>query len=73
MVTGPLSRRHLLAGAVALGVLPRGLHADEIVDLTWRDLLPENQGGLPPELQDLVPHDETAMASQQPPSTGVRT
>ena len=57
-----------LAGLTATG--PR---EEDVVDLEWRDLIPPGETWLPPELQGLIPHDEAAMASLQPASTGVRT
>lgn len=73
MVSMFLTRRELCLGLAGLGSLvATGLCAEEIVDLKWSDLIPPGQQFLPPELQGLVPHDETAMASPQPPSTGVR-
>lgn len=60
-----------LTGLVALGAT--AARAEEIVDLEWRDLVPQDQPYIPPAIQNLLPHDESAMASSQPFSTGVKT
>lgn len=74
MVNLSISRRNVCFGLAGLGTLmATGLRAEEIVDLEWSDLIPQGQQSLPPELQSLLPHDEAAMASRQPPSSGVRT
>ncbi|MBV0913852.1 DUF3299 domain-containing protein [Anianabacter salinae] len=74
MVGTGRTRRGVCLGLAGLaGLAASGLRAEDIVDLEWRDLLPEGQSSLPPQLQGLVPHDETDMASSQAVSTGVRT
>lgn len=74
MVTLALTRRNLCLGLAGLAaVMAHGLHAEDVVDLDWSDLIPEGEVSLPSALQGLVPHDEAAMASRQPRSTGVRT
>lgn len=67
-----LSRRTLLSGAAALASLPHIARAEDFISLTWNDLLPEGQPGLPPALQGLIDHDDAPLISQQPASTGVR-
>lgn len=68
------NRRTLLAGLGALACMPRAAMAEEIIDLTWRDLVPDGQTAAPPELQRLLGHDETdTLFSSQPQSRGVRT
>lgn len=73
MVTPSFTRRRLLTGAAAFGMVPHATWAEEVIDLEWSDLIPEGQIAIPPILQGLMEHDETAMASQQPESSGVRT
>lgn len=73
VIVGTSRRRFCLGIAGFLGVGVTGLRAEDIVSLTWRDLIPPGDVFLPPELQALAPHDETSMAAQQPRSTGVRT
>ena len=64
----------MLLGAVALPVLGSTARAASVVDLACEDLLPEDSEALPPSLQGVVPHDESAAATAgQPMSTGVRT
>nr|WP_299351974.1 DUF3299 domain-containing protein [uncultured Shimia sp.] len=53
-------------------LVPKLVNADAVVDLGWDDLLPEGQVFVPNSVQGLFQHDETALASQQPQSTGVR-
>ena len=72
MVIAP-SRRGLLAGLAALTACPGLLRAEEVIELQWRDLLPEGETDFKEMLQGLSPHDETALAASQPPMTGVRT
>ena len=74
MVKFPLQRRAVLAGFGAFGLAPNLARADDFIDLEWTDLLPKGETTLPPSLQSLLPHDESAMAtSSQPVSNGVRT
>ena len=65
------SRRILLLGLAAAGLARAGF-ADTVIDLEWRDLLPEDDLSLPGNLAGL-PHDESSLAARQPASTGVRT
>ncbi|TCS66582.1 DUF3299 domain-containing protein [Primorskyibacter sedentarius] len=68
------TRRNLCFGLAGLvGLSATGLRAEEIVDLEWRDLVPKDEPHVPPVIQGLLPHDESTMASSQPPSAGVRT
>lgn len=73
MVSPVLSRRHLLAALASAGLVPGFARADAIVDLNWPDLVPAGQTLIPPELQALIDHDGPSLASQQPPSSGVRS
>ena len=74
MVAPHMTRRTFCLGLLGLGSLrPTGLSAEEIVDLDWDNLIPIGQNQLPSALQGLLPHDESAMASRQPESKGVRT
>jgi hypothetical protein len=68
-----LTRRAFTSALGACALLPSGLRAEDYIDLEWSDLLPVGQTAIPPSLQGLFGHDESAMASSQPPSTGVRT
>lgn len=71
-MVAPFTRRGFAAALMGAGLLPRALWADDYIDLDWADLIPEDQTAIPPMLQGLAPHDETTMASAQPPSNGVR-
>jgi hypothetical protein len=62
-----------LASAGAFACAPHLAQAEEYIDLNWTDLIPEGQTSIPPMLQNLLDHDQQAMASEQPMSTGVRT
>jgi len=69
-------RRQLILGAAALPLAwaaAGAARAEAPRDLAWRDLLPEGDPSLPGDLQGILPHDESAMAAGQPPSTGIRT
>lgn len=72
MVTSKLTRRAAVLGLSTLA-MAFPANAETVVDLTWRDLLPEDDTSLPGNLQGILPHDETAMAARQPMSTGIRT
>ncbi|MGR3272804.1 DUF3299 domain-containing protein [Thalassococcus profundi] len=66
------SRRTLLLGLAAAGLARAGF-ADTVIDIEWRDLLPEDDFSLPGNLAGILPHDESSLAARQPASTGVRT
>lgn len=71
MVIARYSRRSVCLGA--LGLAATELRAEDVVDLQWPDLMPRGETAPPPGLQDLIPHDSTALASRQPGHSGVRT
>lgn len=74
MVKGLTNRRRVLAGLGVVACLPRTALAEEIVELEWRDLIPEAETAIPPSMQGLLPHDESSnLFSEQPASSGVRT
>jgi len=61
-----------MAGIAAIGA-PRLGSGQDIIELAWEDLLPEDQPFVPNVLQGLLPHDEDApLFSEQPASTGTR-
>ena len=68
-----LTRRRMMVSALALAAVSGPAQASNVIDLAWEDLLPEDTQSLPPSLQGVVPHDESATAAGQPMSTGVRT
>lgn len=68
-----LSRRSLVLGTLALPALVSPALASRVRELSWEDLLPESDNTLPPDLQKVQPHDETAAPATQTASTGVRT
>lgn len=68
------TRRGVLLGIVAGLFVPRVAHAEDAVHLQWRDLLPAGQRAIPPSVQGLFDHDESALPNAaQPPSSGVRS
>ncbi|WP_439104807.1 DUF3299 domain-containing protein [Celeribacter marinus] len=74
MVMCATNRRIFLAGLGATSLVPHAALADNVIKLQWRDLLPDPHNAIPPSLQGLLDHDETALpSSQQPQSSGVRT
>jgi len=73
MVARHFHRRMALAALGGFACLPQIASAEDYIDLDWKDLVPADQPTLPRSLQGLFGHDETAMASQQPDSSGVRT
>lgn len=74
MVIRSANRRAVLAGLGAITLTPRTALADDVINLEWSDLLPDGQNAIPPSLQGLLGHDESALpSSQQPQSSGVRT
>lgn len=70
-VTDPI-RRALLVAASLSPLLSIKSFADSVTELTWQDLLPEGVAPLPGILSGLVLHENAALASLQPRSTGVR-
>jgi hypothetical protein len=58
----------LLVGPLCAG----GALAENVVDLTWEDLVPDGTSALHQELRGLVPHEGAGLASRQPMSSGVR-
>ncbi len=74
-MVGPDPRRRSLCLGLGAGLAlsAAGLRAEDVAELDWRDLVPEGQTFVPPAIQGLLPHDESATASLQPPSSGVRT
>lgn len=74
MVILPPDRRALLLGLGALACVPHAALAEDIIDLKWRDLVPEGEPSIPPSIQGLFGHNETeTLTSEQPRSSGVRT
>ncbi|MCF2870331.1 DUF3299 domain-containing protein [Octadecabacter sp. G9-8] len=73
MVIRNVPRRTVLTGMAAAALVPSAVRAEDYIDLTWEELLPDGQTTVPNALRGLLPHDETApLSSQQPASTGVR-
>jgi len=68
-----VDRRAVLTGMATAALVPHAARADDVVDLAWEDLLPENTATVPQVFQDLIDHDQPPLSSQQPPSSGVRT
>lgn len=68
-----LVRRRLLAAVSILPFCGSYALAEDIVDLDWTDLLPEDDTAVPNVLRGLVEHKDAPLASQQPASNGVRT
>jgi hypothetical protein len=62
-----------MAGLAALSAAPGVLQAEEVVELEWKDLLPEGETGIPRSLRGVLAHDEADLAASQPQSSGVRT
>jgi len=73
MVNLRINRRRLLVSAGAFSLAPHMAWAEDYIDLEWTDLVPDDQPTIPRALQGILGHDETAMPSQQPQSSGVRT
>ena len=59
MVILPPNRRALLAGLGAMVCVPRAALAEDVIDLKWRDLVPDGETPIPPSVQGLFGHDET--------------
>lgn len=73
MVNSRMDRRSFLAALGVFSLLPQYVRAEEYIDIDWSDLLPEGDTVLPPALQALGAHDQSALPSQQRASSGVRT
>jgi len=68
-----VGRRALLAGLGASALLPRAALAEDVINLDWDDLLPEDAARVPRAFQGLIQHDKTALSAAQPQSSGVRS
>jgi len=53
-VSRSLDRRAVLAGMATAALVPHAARADDVVDLAWEDLLPENTVVIPQVFQDLI-------------------
>ncbi|MEP2029654.1 MAG: DUF3299 domain-containing protein [Paracoccaceae bacterium] len=73
MVRRSIDRRRLLAGLTAATLLPQIAQAEDVVDLSWNDLLPEGETSIPNVLQGFIDHESAPLSSQQPESSEVRT
>lgn len=74
MVVRNLHRRGVLCGLAAASLLPAAARAEDVTDITWKDLLPADDTSMPNALRGLLPHDESApLTNDQPMSSGVRT
>lgn len=66
--------RRAVLGALAASLLVPGIvRAEDVIDLDWKDLLPENEAAVPNVLRGLIEHENAPLVSQQPQSSGVRT
>jgi hypothetical protein len=68
-----LTRRGLIGGMLTCPLLTGPALAEEVIDLEWRDLLPEGETVIPNVLSGLIEHGDAPLISQQPASSGVRT
>lgn len=72
MPTHHFSRRAMLAAFSASAILPGFARAEDILDIRWRDLLPEGEPVLRNAFRDVIDHDGAPLSSLQPESSGVR-
>lgn len=68
-----LNRRRFILGLVVSSLVGMPLRAEDVIELGWSDLLPEDAGSLPLVLEGYIQHDATELRDLQPPTTGVRT
>ena len=73
MVKRRFDRRSILSGLTATLLMPRTSLAEDVIDLSWNDLLPKGETYAPSVLDSLIDHDSPPLSSQQPASSGVRT
>lgn len=73
MVVHIPNRRAVLAAFAASILVPGVVRAEDVIDLDWKDLLPENETAIPDVLRGLIEHENAPLVSQQPQSSGVRT
>jgi len=72
-VTLSFDRRKVLASMGALGLMPQRAWAEDITNLAWKDLVPDDgPAAIPPFFQGLD-HDRSPLLNEQPASNGVRT
>ena len=67
-----MQRRLFLAGFGAALALPNVGFAEEIFDIRWKDLLPEDQPVLRNAFRDVIDHNGAPLSSLQPESSGAR-
>ena len=71
--TTDLMRRRLLTAFAAVPFLGGRAFSDDIVELKWSDLLPENETAIPQALLGVIEHETSSLSSEQPASSGVRS
>ncbi|WP_243721878.1 DUF3299 domain-containing protein [Meridianimarinicoccus aquatilis] len=62
-----------MGGLVTSTLVPTLGFAEEVIDLDWEDLLPQDNSSVPEILRGIVQHDNAPLSSQQPTSAQVRT
>lgn len=72
MAISDLHRRSVLAALVAAGSFPKMAFAQDVTDIRWNDLLPDNQPVLRNAFRDVIDHTGAPLSSLQPESSGVR-
>lgn len=73
MVAAKFHRRSVLGGLASTALLPSIGMAEDVVDLDWEDLLPQDTSSVPKILRGVVQHGNAPLSSQQPTSAGVRS
>lgn len=68
-----VNRRTIITAMTAAALVPGAARAEEYIDLSWEDLLPDGDTTIPSALRGIVAHDDAPLSSQQPASSGVRT
>lgn len=66
-------RRRLITALPILPFLGSSAFAEDVIDLNWADLLPEDEIAIPNIMRGVIEHDDVPLYSQQPSSNGVRT
>ena len=66
-------KRALILALPALVLSKTRAFSNDVVELSWADLMPEGQPFIPESLFGIIDHDTAPLYSQQPASSGVRT
>lgn len=71
--TTDLKRRRLLTALTVVPFLGGRAFSEDVIELSWSDLLPKTETAIPQSLLGIIEHDNLSLSSEQPESSGVRS